>query len=95
MSLTLDPRLIPPKAKNKHVVILQNDHFGLSGVVRSLWNMRSLSFRMDEEACAMRLNTVTMEGYTLGFGIKRIVTFEVFPGANIRISFVKTPSHHK
>jgi hypothetical protein len=66
-SLTLDTRLISPKAKNKHVVILQNDdHFSLSVMKRFLWNMRSLSFRMSEEACAMRLNSVRMEGYTLG-----------------------------
>ena len=43
----------------------------------------------------MRLNIAMMEGYTLGFRINHIVTFEVFPGANIRISFVKTHSHQK
>ena len=75
-SLTLDTRFISPKAKNKYVVILQIDHFSLSVMIRFLWNMRSLS--LGEEACAMRLNTLMMEGYTLGFGIKCLLTFEYY-----------------
>ena len=49
MRLTLDMRIIYPRVKIKHVVILRNGNSSLSVAARSPWNMEALSLEWTGE----------------------------------------------